>query len=248
VKWAGPASPPTACVNCDPARGRIRDPSPAHHRRPVCSALILFTSAVGGLWMPAKQRRYTGELAKPIVWPNPPTFWGAVTEQRVHKYRRDYENHQRKAKQRVNEKLLQKMSLLMKRFKIADEGDAASLAWALAFEHVPGFKIVPERKAKRGRKKDWHGGKLRALHDAVQSVKQRHKFNDRQALKFISNNSQWSEIWGPPSGYKGSSKQWIETLESRLQDAKRYITYIESLPETLEKMHTGLLREKFRKL
>jgi hypothetical protein len=198
--------------------------------------------------MPVKQRRYTGELAKPIVWLDPPAFWGAATEERVRKYWRDYENNQRNAERRVKEKLLQKMSLLMKRFKIADEGDAASLAWALAFEHVPGFKIVPERKAKSGRKKDWHGGKLQELHDAVQSVKQRHRFNDRQALKFISNNSQWSEIWGPPSGYKGSDKQWIETLESRLQDAKRYVTYIETLPETLAKIGTGLLREKFRKL
>jgi hypothetical protein len=197
--------------------------------------------------MPANQRRYRGELAKPIVWPDPPTFWGAVTQERVHKYWRDYENHHRNAERRVNEKLLQKMSLLMKRFKIADD-DAASLAWALAFEHVPGFKIVPERKAKSGRKKSWHGGKLQALHGAVQSVKQRHRFNDRQALKFISNNSQWSEIWGPPSGYKGSDKQWIETLESRLQDAKRYVTYIESLPETLAKIGTSLPRKKFRKL
>jgi hypothetical protein len=198
--------------------------------------------------MPVKQRRYTGELAKPIVYPDTPTFWGAVTEGRVRKYWRDYENHQRKTEQRVNQKLLLKMSLLMKHFKITNEDDAASLAWALAFEHVPGFKIVPERKAKRGRKKDWHGGKLQALHDAVRSVKQRHKFNDRQAMKFISNNPQWSETWGPPSSYKGSNKQWIETLESRLQDAKRYVTYIESLPETLEKIRTGLLRKKFRRL
>jgi hypothetical protein len=197
--------------------------------------------------MPAKQRRYTGELAKPIVWPEPPTFWGAVTNERVHKYWRDYKNHQRNTERRVNQKLLQKMSLLLKHFKIADEGDAAALAWALAFEHVPGFKIVPEQKAKRGRKKEWHGGKLQALYDAVRLVRSKHGYNDRQALKFMSTNSEFASTWGRPMDYRGSQKQWVETLESRLQDAKRYVSYIESLPAELEDIR-AMLGEKFRKL
>jgi hypothetical protein len=196
--------------------------------------------------MPAKQRRYMGELAKPIVWPNPPTFWGAVTEERVHKYRRDCENHQRKAQRYVDRKLLQKMSLLLKHFKITDGDNAAALAWELAFEHVPGFRIVKEEKAKAGRKKEWHGTKLQALYDAVQSVKSKHGFNDRQALKFISANVEFASTWGPPATHRGSKGQWIETLESRLQDAKGYVSYIESLPAQLEKI-SAELREKFRK-
>jgi histidinol dehydrogenase len=124
--------------------------------------------------MPSKRRCYTGELAKPIVWPASPTFWGAVTEERVHKFWRDYEKHRRNAERRVNQKLLQKMSLLKKHFKIAEKGDAAALAWALAFQHVPGFRIVEEEKTKAGRKKEWHGTKLQALYDAVQSVKSKH--------------------------------------------------------------------------
>src|SRR5947209_1928887 len=152
--------------------GPVGQPSPDTSPPPSGSPRADTLSGGGGRWwMPAKQRRYAGELAKPIVWPNPPTFWGGATEERVHKYWRDYENHQRKTEQRVNRKLLQKMSLLMKHFKIPNVGDAAALAWALAFEHVPGFKIVQEEKAKRGRKKEWHGGKLQALYDAVQSVK-----------------------------------------------------------------------------
>jgi hypothetical protein len=196
--------------------------------------------------MPAKKRRYTGELAKPIVWPAPPTFWGAVTEERVHKFWRDYENHQRKAEQCVKQKLLQKMSLLMKHFKIADEGDAAALARALAREHVPGFKIVQEETTKRGRKKEWHGGKLQALYDAVRSVKTKHRFTDRRALTFMSNNPEFASTWGSPRDYTGSPKQWVETLESRLQDAKRYVSYIESLPALLENIAAE--KEKFRKL
>jgi hypothetical protein len=196
--------------------------------------------------MPAKQRRYTGELANPIVLPNPPPFWGAVTEERVRKHRRDYEKHHREAQRHVNRKLLHKMSLLLKHFKIADKDSATALVWALAFEHVPGFRIVQEERAKAGRKKEWHGEKLQALYDAVQLVKRKHGYNDRQTLKFISNNPEFTGIWGPPANYRGSQRQWIETLESRLQDAKRYVSYIESLPAVLENIR-ATTREKFRK-
>jgi hypothetical protein len=198
--------------------------------------------------MPVKQRRYAGELAKPIVWSNPPTFWGAVTKKRVCKYWRDYKNHRRKAEHDVNQKLLKKMSLLKKHFEITDQSDAAALAWALAFKHVPGFKIIQEEKAKRGRKKEWHGDKLHALYDAVQSLKSKHRFTDRQALTFMSNDrSKFASIWGPPKVYRGSPKQWVETLESRLQDAKRYVADIESLPAQLQEL-SAMSNAKFRKL
>jgi hypothetical protein len=186
--------------------------------------------------MPTKQRRYVGELAKPIVWPDPPTFSGAVTEERASRYWDDYNNHQHEAEQRVYQMLMQKMSLLMTHFQI-EEGNTAALAWALACEHVPGFTIVPEQKVKRGRKKEWHGGKLQALYDAVLSVRDKHKFNDRQALIFMTKNSEFASTWGPPEDHRGSQMQWVETLESRLHDAKRYVSYIESLPALLGNTH-----------
>jgi hypothetical protein len=99
--------------------------------------------------MAAKRRRYTGELATPIVWRDPPTFEGAVTPARVKEFWRNYERHQREAEQRIAEKLLQKMTLLMKHYRIVDE-NLAALAWALASQHVPGFKILPETKIKKG--------------------------------------------------------------------------------------------------
>ena len=133
--------------------------------------------------MPTKQCCYTGKLAKPIVWTDPPAFWGAVTEERVRKYWRDYENRQRQAEQRVNQKLLQKMSLLIRHFKITKEGDAAALAWALAFKHVPGFKIIHQQKSKKGRKRKWDGQQLEDLLETVRSVKKRFGLTDRQALK-----------------------------------------------------------------
>ena len=55
----------------------------------------------------------------------------------------------------------------------------------------------------------------------MQSIKQKHHFTDRQALTFIVNDLQHAANWGVPQGHRGSKEQWIETLESRLQDAKR---------------------------
>ena len=194
-----------------------------------------------------RQRRYGGELAKPIVRHDPPTFWGAVTKKRVRQFWLDYERHERETDEKVAQTLLHKISLLMKHHNVADEDDAWALAFALAHEHVPGFKIVPENKTKRGRKKEWHGGKLDALYNAVQAVKNKHNLNDRQALTFMSKNSEWASTWGRPPSHKGSQKQWIETLESRLQDAKRYVSYIKSIvgAET-ESIHAGT-GKKFRK-
>ena len=197
--------------------------------------------------MASKRRRYAGELATPIVWPTPPTFWGAVTDERVKEFWRNYERHQQEAEQSVKQQLWRKLSLLMKHFKIADENDTMALVWALASEHVPGFQVVPEGGSKKGRKKEWHGEKLQALYDAVQSAKNQHNFNDRLALKFISSNSLSAKTWGLPANYKGSKEQWVETLESRLQDAKRYVAYIEGLPALLENIRAAVSLEKFQK-
>jgi len=192
-------------------------------------------------------KRYTGELATPIVCPAPPTFWGPVTDERVKEFRRNYECHQQEVEQSVAQQLSRKLSLLMKHFKIADENDTMALVWALAREHVRGFQVVPEAGPKRRRKKEWHGEKLQMLYDAVQSARKQHNYNDRQALAFISSNSLSAKTWGPRANYKGSKKQWVETLESRLQDAKRYVAYIESLPTLFEKISAEVSLGKFRK-
>jgi hypothetical protein len=73
--------------------------------------------------MASKRRRYAGELATPIVWPAPPPFWGAVTDKRMKEFWLNHERHLRETEQSVAKKLSQKMSLLMKHFKIADEDD-----------------------------------------------------------------------------------------------------------------------------
>jgi hypothetical protein len=170
-----------------------------------------------------------------------------VTEERVKEFWRNYERHQREVEQSVAQQLERKLSLLMRHFKIADENNTMALVWSLAFDHVPGFKVVPEGGPKKGRKKEWHGEKLQALYDAVQSARSQHNYNDRQALKFISSNPQLAKTWGAPANYRGSKNQWVETLESRLQDAKRHVAYIEGLPALLDNIRASLPLEKFRK-
>jgi hypothetical protein len=178
--------------------------------------------------MPRKRRQYSGKLAKPIVCDAPPTFEGFVSEKRVKEFWKKYNRHQRKVKDSVDKQIAEKLSLLMEFYGIANKNDMGALALALANEHVPGFKVVPQGGKKRGRKKMWDGPKLQALLQAVVTVKEKHRFRDRQALHFISENDQYAATWGPPVSYRGSKLQWVETLESRLQDAKRYDAFVAS--------------------
>jgi hypothetical protein len=201
--------------------------------------------AVEAVAMRAKRRSYTGELATPIVAPAPPTFEGAVTDERVRQFWESRQLHQQEVAEQANRKLLEKMSLLMKHYGIADDGDLATLAWFLAFEHVPGFQVVEQVKTSRGRKRTWDGERLKELYDAVRAVKEQHRFNDRVALQFLVNTV--GSKWQRPRNHKGSKQQWIETLESRLQDAKQYVHYVESLPQTLSDIRSAVLGKKFRK-
>ena len=115
-----------------------------------------------------------------------------------------------------------KLALLFDHYGISDREDMAALAWALAVEHVPGFKVqFPEGKSRRGRKRKWHPDRFDKLYRTVESIKLQHHLNDRQALKFIANNQRYTATWGVPTEHRGSKEQWIETLEARLQDAKR---------------------------
>jgi hypothetical protein len=173
--------------------------------------------------MPAKRnpRRYAGALASPIILRSPPPFWGAATKDRAAEHWKAYERDQQQTESDVKRQVTEKLSLLMDHYGIDDKEDMAALAIALAFEHVPGFEIVVPEKSKKGRKRKWDDSRLEALLETVGSIKKQHSFTDRQALKFMVNNKQHAMTWGPPSNHKGSPSKWIETLESRLQEAKR---------------------------
>jgi hypothetical protein len=165
-----------------------------------------------------KKHRYSGALATPITWPSPPIFEGAVTEERVAKHWAEYDQHQTEAVAIVAQIIQEKLNLLMEHYSATDK---ESLILALALEHVPGFQIAQPGERKRGRRLEWDASKLESLLCAVQMVKQQHNFNDRTALTFLANDPSHAQTWGTPQRHKGGKKQWIETLESRLQDAKR---------------------------
>ena len=119
--------------------------------------------------MPAKRRRYHGELAAPIVLAAPASFEGAATPKRVENYWREYEKHQRKTERLIKQRLSEKLGLLMKHYGIADQNDMAGLAIALAFAHVPGFQLLPETRKKRGRKRRWDGTRYQELFETVEN-------------------------------------------------------------------------------
>jgi hypothetical protein len=181
---------------------------------------------------PRRGRRYTGKLAAPIRIPAPPTFSGAVTAERLEKFRREHAKHQKKTAAAVRRQINQKLEALLKHHRIHGS-DMQALFWALLSAHVPGFKIITGGGEKRGRKRHWDGPRLVALYRDVEAAKTPQRRTDRQALKFLVKNE--PDRWGPPKGRQHNERQWIETLESRLQDAKRYDRFVESLPGFLSK-------------
>src|SRR6266536_2135132 len=171
-----------------------------------------------------KRRRYAGALASPIVPPPPPAFWGAVTPNKLAAYQKKMARFERAAVVALERELFNKLFLLFKHYHIKDKNDFAALAWALAYEHVPGFKVLePRRTEHRGRKRKWDGDRYEQLLETVQSIREQHKsasFGDRRALAFMVKDEGYGATWGPPPNHRGTKQQWIETLESRLQDAK----------------------------
>ena len=177
--------------------------------------------------MPRKRRRYLGKLATPIIWHAGPTFEGFVSQERVREFWTKHDLHHREEEASVNKQIAKKITLLMQFYGITNENDLGALALALATEHVPGFKILPQSGARRGRKRKWDGPTLEALRAAVLSVTQKLNFTNRQALHLISENDKYRATWGPPASYRGSKLAWVETLESRLYDANRYQDLVE---------------------
>lgn len=92
-----------------------------------------------------KPSKYNGDLDKPIVWPSmllgaKGTSYPKVVAQHI-----------------VSEKH-RKLTLLLKHYKILPHDLALfDLAFALADDHVPGFEVLREQPASRGRKSRWSG-------------------------------------------------------------------------------------------
>jgi hypothetical protein len=207
--------------------------------------------AVGAVGMAAKRQRspYLGVLALPITPPLPPAFWGAVTPARIAAYQRTLARHNRKASAAIEQQLLKRFSLLFDHYDIKNKNDTAALAWALAFEHVPGFKVEAcEQKSKRGRKRKWDGNRLNELLEAVRSVKQQYRLStDKAALRCMVKNPQLAITWGPPPNHKHTKREWIDTLENKLTEAKGIERRAAQISESLRQVQQRFLSKTSRK-
>ena len=184
-----------------------------------------------------KQSRYKGELNSPIdIVPPPLAFWGPVTD----KTRDEYEAAVARQESEFQELLVdiqeRRIRQLAEHFGIDPNLEAEALwprlAIRLASEHVPGFRL---RTGRSGWPKLWPDERLNDLRITVEQVKRKLGCTDRDAFKFIATDDEYSAKWGKPGASKEELRKWIESLESRLQDAKRRDRHIKSLIEALRK-------------
>ena len=145
--------------------------------------------------------------------------------------------------------LSEKLPLLLQHYAIEDETDYFGLALALARDHVPGFSVTSreyklsngtsgavEPKTKTGRTRSWTSERLSQLLDDVENIKREQKIaEDREALHFLARKK-----WKPGSNHRGGNKQWVETLESRLQEEKSNRRNADNLLTMLEKIRSEL--------
>ena len=189
------------------------------------------------------KHRWKGELAKPIrpkvIRPQGLAVTDAETVARANE---EMENLYRQA---IEETRVEKLRFLMDHYGISDKADFFSLALALAIDHVPGFGIDPTplrqeqisdglalvvQDNRTGRKLEWPPKRLDSLLSAVEDAKRKHGLStDREAIAVVARNRKW----GRPANHKGNHEQWLETLESRLQDAKRSKRQIERFLKNL---------------
>jgi hypothetical protein len=183
-----------------------------------------------------KKAQWAGELARPIrVRVDRPRGLAITGPKAVTKAN---EEMTRLASEAIWARILEKLRLLMEHYSIPDD-DWFRLAVALAIDHVPGFEIewplvelpvdwdgksspvvgpVTIERKKVGRHKEWHFDRLERLLVAVEQEKAHQRVRtDREALSCLARGREWA----PPATHRGAFQSWIETLEARLQDAKR---------------------------
>ena len=163
--------------------------------------------------MKPKKPRYKGELGKPI-------YVGSIPFEAAN------EEQQERIEQGIEQAAIKKLPLLMEHYKIPNKDDYFSLALALAKDWVPGFQVKTVAvKLDHGtwgavirdtKPTKWPPERLLKLLNAVAETKRKHALSkDREALKILMQKGEWSRP------YNRDEQKWLETLESRLQDAKR---------------------------
>jgi hypothetical protein len=184
-----------------------------------------------------RRKPYRGELQEPIDLFLPSAEFGKVVD--------DSNAHvweESTYKKLVAHAYIKKMDFLLTHYGIDRNCDAATLwfqlALRLARDSVPGFRFR-YRKKPRGRSKIWDHPRLLSLVFIIDEVKQQHDLNDRAACRFICNTEPYATDWGRPGASREQRRKWIETLESRLQEARHYHRMLDEMMSRLQQAGPG---------
>jgi hypothetical protein len=153
----------------------------------------------------------------------------------------------------------EKLKLLSRRYSLAED-DYEGLALALAIEHEPGFQAIDHQivelppgfsgavRVKDGKLVDkptghpvhWPYERLLRLLNAVETEKKKSRLTkDIDVLERLAKQKEWK----PPANHRsrstrGEHEAWVQTLQSRLHDAKqlqRRLDWLHALSAEAEK-------------
>lgn len=144
-----------------------------------------------------KRRRFSGELAKPII----------IRTQRVTlltntpAHRDEVNKHNSDEWRRAATEQLNKLALLNKEFELPDSKDHllnfAMLTLALAREFVPGFHVKDlSTERGKGRHKEWNVLKYSELIADVETLKNENRRSDSEACRILSKTKRFESRWG----------------------------------------------------
>src|SRR5262245_9787359 len=133
-------------------------------------------------------RKYTGTLAEPIYEPIKPKI-GMLSDQ----FGRGKDPAQ-EAKKRAVRRQCEKFAELFKHYKLRP-GDWATLACALAIEHVPGFEVYLRTAPQSGASTKWTPAQNDELIDAVNDILAGHEgLTIEEAVAHLrSDSTKWGE-------------------------------------------------------
>lgn len=152
-----------------------------------------------------------------------------------------------------------KLGLLFDHFGIADKADFALLAKFLAIAFVPGFRtkevsyvlehgsygaVIEKKDTKPGPATEWTDERLLQLVEDVEKQKQSEaESTDRAALQILINKRKY-----PSTLRSKGTGEWLETLESRLQEGRklkrRYEEYEAEFAKVYPPRKVGKTRKK----
>jgi hypothetical protein len=191
------------------------------------------------------RQRWKGELARPIRFavnrphgfavPDPATDPEAESKTRAENELMVLLRDDERAKAESA-----KLELLAKYYGVPPNDFRASLL-ALARDVIPGFQFKdPLRKGencgpqydqteKMGRPVEWSFDRLGKLLEEVDALGKGGNLTNREALARLARKKEWR----PPANHRGDRDTWLETLESRLQDAKKFRKMFDSALQSL---------------